>query len=75
MSVGIFATEEGLENKNSVLQLKANSALQVNFPLLSLQGRRILLGRALGSKRSITEVFLRDGSKESLGFGSLGQTA
>lgn len=46
-----------------------------NIPLLSFLGRRTDLGRALGRRRSITEAFLRDGSKDSLGFGGLWQTA
>lgn len=48
----------------------------VNILPPSLLGRRAPLGRALGRRRrSITEAFLRDGSKDSLGFGGLWQTA
>lgn len=47
----------------------------VNILPPSLLGRRAHLGRALGRRRSITKAFLRDGSKDSLGFGGLWQTA
>lgn len=53
----------------------AEGTYRVSIPLLSLLGRRTHLGRALGRRRSITQVFLWDGSKDSLGFGGLWQTA
>lgn len=53
----------------------AEGTQRVNIPLLSLLGRRTHLGRALGRRRSITEAFPRDGSKNGLGFGDLWQTA
>lgn len=48
---------------------------RVSIPLLSPLGRKTHLGRAWGRRRSMTEAFLRDGSKDSLGFGGLWQTA
>lgn len=53
----------------------AEGTQRVNIPLLSLLGRRTHLGRALGRRRSITEAFLSDGSKDSLDFAGLWQTA
>lgn len=86
VSWNIFETAAGELLENNVRRKREASFLLslcvpaegtqcVNIPLLSLLGRRTDLGRALGRRRSITEAFLRDGSKDRLSFGGLWQTA